>query len=249
MLFRSRSCERTLEDGWRLHAQSRGKPQELLCRALVVAVGRFGCSLVPMGPRTFLDRLIGVVGFVQDAGNGDDRTLIEACETGWWYCASLPRGRQVAAFMTDADLTETDRGRLDDIWQNALQRSIHARARVCGKTLLGPQEVVSASTYHRTRVAGERWVVAGDATFTFDPLSSQGIHKAVASGVAAAEVIASSITGAQDTLVEYANDAKRAFASYLEARAEYYRREARWPRSAFWRRRQFGQAMHPMTPG
>jgi flavin-dependent dehydrogenase len=242
-----RSCEQNREGGWRVQARIAGAPRELSCRGLVVAAGRCGCGLAQIGPRTRLDRLVGIVGFFPDAGDGDARTLVEACETGWWYCASLPQSRHVAAFMTDGDLIPTAIGQLENAWHGALRRSVHARARIGGKVPLGALRIVAADTYRRARLVGNRWVVAGDAAFTYDPLSSQGIYKAIASGVAAAEAIAASISGAQRPMVEYSRDADEAFARYLRTRADHYRREVRWPSSTFWRRRhesQDGSAGH-----
>jgi hypothetical protein len=59
----------------------------------------------------------------------------------------------------------------------------------------------------------------------------------MASGLAAAEATAASIVGAKGAMLDYVHDADAAFARYLRTRAHHYRREARWPNSAFWRRR------------
>lgn len=231
------ACEGSQEAGWRVNARVAGAPVQFSCRALVIAAGRSGCGLAHIGPRTHLDRLVGVVGFFDNAGDGDARTLVEACETGWWYCALLPAGRHVAAFMTDGDLIPTEHRRLQDAWFGALHQSVHARARVGRKIPRGPLRIVAADTYRRSRLAGDRWVLAGDAAFTYDPLSSQGIYKAIASGVAAAEATAASIAGAKGPMVDYASEADAAFVRYLRTRNHHYRREARWPNSTFWRRR------------
>jgi flavin-dependent dehydrogenase len=237
-----RACEQNPGGTWRIQARIAGAPREMFCHALVVAAGRCGCGLSKIGPRTHIDRLVGIVGFFLDAGDGDARTLVEACETGWWYCASLPQGRHVAAFMTDGDLIPTAIAQLENVWHEALRRSVHARARMSGKVPVGALGVVAADTYRRARLVGDRWVLAGDAAFTYDPLSAQGIYKAIASGVAAAEAIAASLSGAQGSMLEYSRDADEAFVRYLRTRAEHYRREARWPSSIFWRRRHESQA-------
>lgn len=231
------ACERSQDGDWRITMRVAGVPLQLSCGSLVIAAGRSGCGVAHVGPRTHLDRLVGVVGFFDDAGDGDARTLVEACETGWWYCASLPAGRYVAVFMTDGDLIPTEHRRLQEAWTRAVQQSVHARARIGKKIPRGPLRVVAADTYRRSQLAGDRWILAGDAAFTHDPLSSQGIYKAMASGVAAADATAASIAGAQGPVLDYASEANTAFARYLRTRAHHYRREARWPHSTFWRRR------------
>jgi flavin-dependent dehydrogenase len=237
-----RSCDRTPDGGWRITAYVADTPRELRCRAVVVAAGRSGCGFAQIGQRTHLDRLVGVVGLFRDPKDGDARTLVEACETGWWYCALLPNSRQIAAFMTDGDLIPTTLGRLQETWRAALNQSIHARARIGRKTPLGPLRIVPANTYRRTRFAGDRWLAAGDAAFTYDPLSSQGIYKAIASGVAAADAVAASMTGMQGASLDYARHAEASFARYLQNRTHYYKRETRWPKSVFWLRRQTRQS-------
>ena len=183
-----RSCKHSPGEGWRVQMRIADAPRALSCRAVVVAAGRSSCGLGQIGPRTHLDRLVGIVGFFPDAADGDARTLVEACETGWWYCASLPQRRQIAAFMTDKDLIPTAIGQLESAWHGALRRSVHARTRIAGKAPLRALRIVAADTYRRTQLAGDDWVVAGDAAFTHDPLSSQGIYKAMASGLTAADV-------------------------------------------------------------
>jgi flavin-dependent dehydrogenase len=231
------ACERRQEAGWLVNARVAGTPVHFSCRALVIAAGRGGCGLAHIGPRKHLDRLVGVVGFFDNAGDSDARTLVEACETGWWYCALLPAGRHVAAFMTDGDLIPTEHRRLQEVWFAVLDQSVHARARLGGMVPRGPLRIVAADTYRRSRLAGDRWVLAGDAAFTYDPLSSQGIHRAIASGVAAAEATAASLAGEQGPMLDYVRHADAAFGKYLRTRAHHYQREARWPQSTFWRRR------------
>ncbi len=232
-----RACARNSDGTWRVQARIDGAPRELSCAAVVVAAGRLGSGLTQSGPRTHVDPLVGLVGFFPDEGEGDARTLVEACESGWWYCASLPQRRRIAVFMTDNDLVPPRKRRLEDAWREALRQSVHARARIGGKIPLGALTIVAANTYRRACLSGDRWVVVGDAAYTFDPLSSQGIYKAMASGMTAAAAIAASISGSPGPLLEYACDADAAFTRYLRARASYYRRENRWSSSPFWRRR------------
>ena len=229
--------ERNGQGDWRIEARVAGAPLELSCHALVIAAGRSGCGVGHVGPRTHLDRLVGVVGFLDDTADGDARTLVEACEAGWWYSALLPQGRHVAAFMTDSDLIPTERQGLRHAWIRALQESVYTRARIGKEAQRAALRVVAADTYHRSHLAGHRWLLAGDAAFTHDPLSSQGIYKAMASGFAAADAIAAAIAGAETPMREYASAAETAFARYLRARTHHYRREIRWPKSPFWRRR------------
>ena len=86
-------------------------------------------------------------------------------------------------------------------------------------------------------LTGEGWLAVGDAAATFDPLSSQGIFKALRSGVLASYAILDYFKGNRAGLARYATLLAQEYESYLETRSEYYGRERRWPQSRFWQRR------------
>jgi flavin-dependent dehydrogenase len=77
----------------------------------------------------------------------------------------------------------------------------------------------------------------GDAASAWDPLSSQGIAKALRSGVAAADTIIEYLSGDPAAMVRYANGSQADFEQYLNTYHHYYRREMRWPEAVFWNRR------------
>ena len=89
----------------------------------------------------------------------------------------------------------------------------------------------------------------GDAASTFDPLSSQGILKALRSGIFAAYAAGDLLAkGDEAGMRRYPVFVEREFASFLRARARYYADEARWPEREFWRRRH-AHAAEPMEVG
>ena len=87
------------------------------------------------------------------------------------------------------------------------------------------------------RVHGSNWLLAGDAAMTWDPLSGQGICKALESGMHAAGAIDRALDGASHSLDDYAQWTHDRFGVYMQSRAKYYRAEQRWPDAPFWRRR------------
>jgi flavin-dependent dehydrogenase len=184
-----------------------------------------------------VDRLVGIARFFENS-NGDPRTLVEAFEDGWWYTSGLPNGRRLIACMTDADLAR--RMRLHDAkeWRCKLaaMREVSALARQ-GK-LCDPIVVRSASSRLLEPAAGEHWLATGDSASRFDPLSSQGIVKALRSGIFASYAIGDLLErDDRSGLDRYRQYVLEEFQSYAEIRAKYYREEQRWPQSEFWRRR------------
>ena len=184
------------------------------------------------------DRLIGCYGFFdlkEDLHSAETRTIIEACREGWWYSAPLPGGRAVAAFMTDADLLPNTR-EVASYYQERLKETSLTRCWLDPCSI--PQSVgrFAANTYWRSAVAGTR-LATGDAVMAFDPLSSQGVLKALNSGQAAAESVIAAQSGNQAAFQEYMEALERSFRDYLLTRHKYYQAEQRWPQAPFWRRR------------
>jgi len=71
----------------------------------------------------------------------------------------------------------------------------------------------------------------------FDPLSGQGIYKALQSALLSADSIDGYLKGRKSALREYAVKAGQGFNRYLLARSAFYSKERRWSDSTFWRRR------------
>jgi flavin-dependent dehydrogenase len=185
------------------------------------------------------DRLIGFGRFFEEDHSADPRTLVEAFADGWWYTAGIPRGQRIVVCMTDADLAR--RLRLFDPtdWSQWLESTTCIRHILQGSHPYGPLVIRATPSRRLEPVASNGWLAVGDAASTFDPLSSQGIVKALRSGIFASYAIADLLTRGTDSgLVRYRRYVREEFETYSHARATYYGEERRWPHSEFWRRRQ-----------
>ena len=87
------------------------------------------------------------------------------------------------------------------------------------------------------RVVGAGWLAVGDAASVYDPISSQGIYKALSNGLAAAQVVAADFQGNTSMLEEYQQLMGARFQDYLQNRNYFYDLEKRWPDSPFWQKR------------
>lgn len=187
-----------------------------------------------------VDRLAGFVRFVrQPAGGGAPHTLVEAFADGWWYTAPLPGGRRVVACMTDTDLARGLRLEDDDAWDALLPVTApRVSESLAGSTADGEMVVRAARSRRLDPVAGDGWLAAGDAASTFDPLSSQGMLKALRSGIYAAYAAGDLLARGEDAGIRrYAAFVRREFDAYLRTRDRYYADERRWSDREFWRRR------------
>ena len=95
----------------------------------------------------------------------------------------------------------------------------------------------NAPSAYLDRPTGPDWLAVGDAASSFDPLSSQGIYKALADGLKAAEAITAWLDGDTGALDKYAAFVASRFADYRRNRAYFYAVERRWAGSPFWARR------------
>jgi len=192
------------------------------------------------------DRLVcgWLHGRVRSPARAAGLTTVEAVEDGWWYTAPLPERRRVLAFLTDADLPAASAAHDG--------AGLVARAAQTGEigAILADSEFVpegggftAAHSSTLDSCAGPGWIAAGDASMTFDPLSSQGLLHAMFTGLAAAEAADSYLSGEVGALIRYQQLIDGVRSAYRRHLAFCYSSEDRWPAAPFWRRRRL---RHPL---
>lgn len=230
-------------EGWRVEAErEEGEAIRLDADFLIEATGRAASLTRRKAVRSrACDRLVAAVASVEAPAAedwADPRMLVEATENGWWYSAPVPGARMVVAWMTDPDMSAMTAGGLRDLWLRELRDARHTHARVPPATVADPRVVAARSCCRRA--ADGRWLAAGDAAAAYDPLSGQGVMRALQTGRGAAGAVAGAQSGDPRALDAYAELVDEDFRRYLRLRTEYYDREGRWPGSAFWKRRHSG---------
>jgi flavin-dependent dehydrogenase len=224
----------SIEDstGWRL--QFRGF--ECHARFVIDATGRSAAFGVQRGVRRVPgDRLADVFVLFETEDAAD--LLIEAVETGWCYSATVPGSTAVAAFMTDTDLMRGFKLHHSGRWNELLSRAFYTRERLRAATPKAPPAVFAAHSQHLSPMGGRGGVASGDAAMGFDPLSSQGIIKALRSGKLASFVAADFLLRGMDSHGKYEKIALAELDSYRKTWGDYYGMEQRWPNATFWTRR------------
>jgi flavin-dependent dehydrogenase len=230
---RLRKTER-VNEFWRL-ALSSGRI--LSARFIVDATGA-GVFARRRGARFVeSDRLVGLARYFE-GGDDDPSALVESFEDGWWYTAGLPNGRRMIACMTDADLARRMSLGKTEQWNRLLESMPNIGMKMRGGKPCSPILVRSAESRCLEPAAGDGWLAVGDSASRFDPLSSQGIVKALRSGIFASYAIGDLLLQGDDSgLSRYGRFVREEFKSYTEARTKYYLQEQRWRGSEFWRRR------------
>lgn len=228
---------------------SLGSGETVRARFLVDATGPGAVLARRLGARPrALDRLAGFVRFFREGPGapGDGRTLVEAFADGWWYTAGLPNGLRVAALMTDSDLARGLGAGEPSRWPALLEAAPLTRASLDGAEPVGGLVVRTARSRRLEPAAGDGWLAVGDAASAFDPLSSQGMLKALRAGVFASYAIGDVLVrGDAGGLEKYRGFVEAEFAAYARVRARYYAEEGRWAEGEFWARRREGAGDAP----
>ena len=186
-------CFHCEPDVWRLHVQSSDGPSIIEARWVVDASGRSSWLARRLGATRFAtDRLLSLVKWLPSDASTERRTLIEACETGWWYSAKIPGCRTVIAYFTDIDLLPRNRSERTAEW-NAKFSLTSLMSGVYGKAADERAHCFAAASEHVVQCAGRRWIAVGDAEASIDPLSGQGIMNALTSALDGAAFIAERI--------------------------------------------------------
>ena len=226
---------RRINDMWEVET-SCGR---MVGRYLLDATGKNASVAKMMGNRyQVLDRMVSVHVRTNGKRNTDvdTRTLIEACQDGWWYTALTPSGRRTIAFLTDSAYLK------GQPWQHPQWFMQHLDASQFVGTLVRshdleiayPAALTSAHTGRMTHFSGSGWMAIGDAAISRDPLSGQGMLKALESAIDAARVLQA---GSEEAIRRYGDKMEKDWNVYVRARSNYYALENRWQDKPFWQRR------------
>jgi flavin-dependent dehydrogenase len=223
-------------EGWRL---SLSDGTEHRARFVVDATGHAAALARQCGlPQRNIDRLIGCCLHVGSRSDGTEGLMIETFPEGWWYTAAVPGGGRIVVCMTDADRVRPLRLSHVGHFLDLLSRTKHVRqVAEIGCALSGPTIAPASSRFIAVDPALPLLCV-GDAGSRYDPVSGQGVVKALRSGIFASYAIADWLCREdQRGLARYRLMLKREFAAYRHTLRGFYAQEERWPDSPFWRRR------------
>ena len=198
--------------------------------------------------RRFLDRLICVYGFFElPAGGMSSRlTLLEAVENGWWYAAKLPDGVLAAAVAGDPEYIRREALHNQTAWLKRLGETRHLARHLAECRLIeGSLLSAPAPSFALDHATGPGWLAVGDAASAYDPISSQGIYKALANGLHAADAIAAALDGDRQAFERYDTAITAGFDDFLLNRNYFYDIEQRWPDSPFWTNRRARVSLEP----
>lgn len=221
--------------GWQLSLDT---GQLIAARRLIDASGRRSPLLRRFGQRRLvMDRLACAYQRVPQSGQPDPTTYTEAVPEGWWYTAVLPDGDRLVAFHGDADAPALRQVLRAGPLASALRLEGMAEAiSPLDPALAAKPKLCAANSVARSS-AGNGWLAAGDSAVALDPLSSQGLFNALATGLEAGEATLALLGGDDAATGAYAARISRIWQAYVAHHASYYSMERRWRDAPFWARR------------
>jgi flavin-dependent dehydrogenase len=234
-----KSIEQNDTVNWIIRILNEDHEKTIGARFAIDATGRSAFLVRKQGgKRLNIDHLIGIVSIEgkKKQLNNSNYTLVESIKNGWWYSADIPENKMVVAFMTDADLYKKENCNPEKFFNQSLSKAKFTKQR-CPGSFPDKIRMYAANSYIMTKTHGANWIAIGDAAMAFDPLSSQGIYKAIKSGLSAAEIIHEQFTNNRYALEPYSHTLNATFKKYIQLRKSYYLKEKRWSQSLFWKRR------------
>lgn len=265
---RFESCARIADSSfnWQLRISSDTQTQQHRARYLVDCSGRRAVVARALGilPVPEHDRLFAYAQWFSCAGDDDDRyTRIEAAPHGWWYSNRLPDKesdeiRRLVVLHSDKDLPVAKMAARQQGFDQLLNESTHIAPllkskgyRSCGTIRGAP-----ANSQRLQRFCGDAWMAVGDAAQAYDPLSSQGMDKALKTGSHAGHMIHYALTdcpqgkdglGSSSTFIHQYNEQQRQlWETYVTQRDYFYGTQPRWSDHPFWQRRR-QKAQRPLA--
>jgi len=210
-------------------------------RALVDATGahaalgtRLGALRLPHDRLLYLARTVPAPPGLPAVG------LLEAVPEGWWYASRLPSGLATVALTTDPALARAQDLHQPLPWLAALGRTrlidAHLGHALRNQPPQAPHPWLAPSALLGPP-AGPDWLAVGDAAASWDPITAQGMHKALLDGLRAAAALHDHLDGNAHAIGLYVRRTVAGFRTYLRQRAALYAREPRFASAPFWRRR------------
>ncbi|HEY2876522.1 MAG TPA: FAD-dependent oxidoreductase [Reyranella sp.] len=235
------AAERGADDTLAVLLQMGEELERIPAKFVVDATGLHSRFAKAMGATPLLhDRLLWIGGVLDRPADlaPSQLTMIEAVEYGWWYAARVPDGRTIVGAITDAETNRRIALHRPGRWLLHLEKTRHMTAWLADCRFGNDRLTIRpAPSFVLDRICGSDWLAVGDAAAAYDPIASQGIHKALSDGLLSAAAIADHLAGIHSAFDGYAASITAGFADYLSNRNYLYGSERRWPSSTFWQNR------------
>ncbi|MGD9896148.1 MAG: NAD(P)/FAD-dependent oxidoreductase [Candidatus Methylacidiphilaceae bacterium] len=108
---------------------------------------------------------------------------------GWFWLIPLDHEKTSVGMVRPISAFQNGRGSPRELFEETVRESRELRSRLGEAEPMSPFRTTADYTYRLERLAGSRWLAAGDAAGFLDPVFSSGVTVALEGGAVAAETI------------------------------------------------------------
>lgn len=213
---------------WEIVVKNDSELKSFKAKFIIIATGRSSFSFLDSNQYTYLDKQVALTCILDQKtplGTKEKFLKIRSFENGWLYANQIPEQKYAISLFTDSDLIE---GRPEKFFSNFLSFP------VCDQLVV---KTVDARTRYTGNHSGKGWLRVGDAAYTIDPLSGQGIKKNIEMSVFCVDHIAAFLEDDNSIKKSYFKRNMDNFDSYLKKGKQVYQSENRFSNMPFWKRR------------
>lgn len=200
-LYRGATVKEVLFDGERargVKVEHEHQPREIASRVVVDASGQSGFISRQLGLRepdpslrkaAYFSHFAGAL---RDPGIDEGATLVIHTRDGkgWFWYIPLPDDRVSVGVVGGLDHLVAGRaGDPQQVFDEEVAQCPEIERRIARATQVFPIQTTKDFSYRSRRIAGDGWVLAGDAFGFLDPIYSSGVLLALKSGEAAADSV------------------------------------------------------------
>jgi len=181
-----------------------GAVRDIRCRVVVDAAGQSCMIQDRLGLREWDPVLKKAAiwtywkGAHRDSGRDEGATMVMQTQgrQGWFWYIPLHDDVLSVGVVAPYDYLFTGRGtkNLEKIYFEEVEKCPGVKPRIASAERAGPFRVAKEYSYRSRQVAGDGWVLVGDAFGFLDPLYSSGVLLALTSGACAADAIAEGLS-------------------------------------------------------
>jgi flavin-dependent dehydrogenase len=236
---------------WTVDVELSGRHLRVKAKFLVDATGRVNLL---RGKRVSISApTLALWAYWKNAEMTDTATRVESAATEWFWGAPLPDGTfNATVFLDSGGYREgiEKNGTLSVFYESLLAGSGLLRRCMSG-TRAGAVSVCEATCYMAEEIVTSDSIKIGEAAFTIDPLSSQGVQTAIGTALHAAAVLHTISQRPENTrlALHFYNSSQRDAANlHAASAASFYAQAASFYGTEFWLRRATRSPDEALTP-
>ncbi len=220
--------------GWQVDAKMQDKQISIESAFLVDSTGR---TNLLRGRRTLCSApMLALWAYWRNLPASGPETRVESGPTEWFWGAPLPDGSFNATVFVDPKIY---RAFPSSLYESLLNRSTLLSHCTRGERVT-EVSICDATSYIAEDLASARSIKIGEAAFTIDPLSSQGVETAIGTALHAGAVLNTIVrrpSGTESALDFYRTRQHGSAELHGAAAASFYAEAAAYYQTDFWTRR------------